>query len=86
MSFGGSVLAMITSLKNNSRKKNIKSYFEQSGSVFLHSNPHSKLDKLLKKKASPEQLEKIKTKIRKERRKTNTVLNKFQATKIQHIY
>ncbi|WP_139958839.1 hypothetical protein [Flavicella sediminum] len=67
MSFGGSVAAMITSIKNNARTKR-KSYFERDHSV---SKQQTKLDKLLQKKASPKQLKAIKDKIIQENNKRN---------------
>ncbi|WP_127844774.1 hypothetical protein [Psychroflexus aestuariivivens] len=70
MGFGGSVSAMITSLKNNSRGKR-QSYFDKkqnhSKSKKQNKNP------LLEKKASPEQLQEIRMRLKKEN-KRNTLL------------
>ena len=58
MSFGGSVQSMITSMKNNSRSKR-KSYFDRGG---LYSKKQRK-GSFFKKKATPEELEKIREKM-----------------------
>ncbi len=70
MSFGGSVSAMITSLKNNSRSKNRKSYFKKDKSF---SNKENEKNVFLDKKATPEQLEAIQKNIRKNNRKDRIV-------------
>ena len=70
MSFGGSVSAMITSLKNNSRSKNRKSYFKKDKSF---SNKENEKNVFLDKKATPEQLEAIRKNIRKNNRRDKMV-------------
>lgn len=70
MSFGGSVSAMITSLKNNSRGKRT-GYFDKKQN---HSkSKKQKKNPLLEKKATPEQLEEIRMRLKKEN-KRNTLL------------
>lgn len=65
MSFGGSVQGMITSLKNNNIIKNKrKSYFDSKN----QDNIYKKGSKYIK--ATPEQLEIIRKKLKKEKRKT----------------
>jgi len=64
MSFGGAVSAMITSLKNNSRRKS-KSHFETNN--IGNRTRDTKLDSLLKKEATKEQLEKIRKKIKRQK-------------------
>ena len=64
MSFGGSVSAMLSSLKNNSRKKR-KTIFDKDG----HTNSGRHLNNLINKKATPEQLAEIKQKLDKQNKK-----------------
>ena len=59
MSWGGAVQAMITSLKNNARKKR-KNYFDGKG---MNSEKQDTKHPWLEKKASPEQLEAIRQKV-----------------------
>ena len=70
MSFGGFVSAMITSLKNNSRQKNRKSYFKKDKSF---SNKENEKNVFLDTKATPEQLEAIRKNIRNKNRKDRMV-------------
>ena len=70
MSFGGSVSAMITSLKNNSRSKSRKSYFKKDKSF---SSKENEKNVFLDKKATPEQLEAIRKNIRNKNRKDRMV-------------
>lgn len=60
MSFGGSVSAMISSIKNNARSKR-KTYFDRNNSA--SKNKDGKRNALLDKKATSEQLEEIKRKM-----------------------
>lgn len=67
MSFGGSAQGMITSLKNNRKLKSQKrSYFDKAN------NSDHKIYKTKSKfkKATPEQLQDIREKVRKEKRST----------------
>lgn len=68
MSFGGAVASMVTSLKNNARERT-SSYFD---SFKKTRKPDANLENLLKKKASPEQLEAIRMRMAAER-KTRTI-------------
>jgi hypothetical protein len=68
MSFGGSVSAMISSIKNNTRSKR-KTYFDRDNSN-SRKGLNSKRNKLLDKKASPELLAKIKSEMIEESRRT----------------
>ncbi len=65
MSFGGSVSAMISSLKNNARAKR-KTYFDRDNAFFKKRKKSR--NALLDKKATPEQLEKIRKSLIKENR------------------
>lgn len=58
---------MITTLKNNSRKKN-KTHFNRKGIPIKSSN--IRLDELLKVKATPKQLFEIRKKVKEENRKS----------------
>ncbi len=58
----GSVSAMRTTLKNNSRKKKEKKHFIKTG-------VHADTNKLIKKKATPEQIALIRQKIKKEKKR-----------------
>ena len=60
MGFGGAVSAMVTSLKNNSRTKR-KTFFE--GNDVGLKNRELEMKTLLDKKATPEQLVKIRNEI-----------------------
>ena len=73
MSFGGSVSAMIASLKNNARPKR-KTYFDRN-STAMHSEEQE--NPLLKKKATPEQLKQIRETIQQEnkRKRRNQILS-----------
>ncbi|CAM1361176.1 conserved hypothetical protein [Tenacibaculum litopenaei] len=62
MSFGGSVSAMITSIKNNQRKP--KPTFKKSVSTLRSSAPLK-----FKKKASPQQLHTIRKQLQKENKR-----------------
>jgi hypothetical protein len=64
MSFGGSVAGMITSLKNNARGKRVKKFDKKESLKYNIS-----LKKLLKKKATPGQLNDIKAKLEIENKK-----------------
>jgi len=67
MSFGGSVSAMITTMKNNSRRKK-RSHFDRNS---LHENgSNEKFNELLKRTASPEQLEAIRAKVKADKKRT----------------
>ena len=65
MSFGGSVSAMISSLKNNSRAKR-KSYFDNKNNKYSNENEKKSV---AYKKATPEQIAEIKNKLMKENKK-----------------
>ena len=65
MSFGGSVAGMIASLKANKRSKN-DNLFKREKSYY---KDKINIDKLLEKKATPEQLESIRRNLIKENRK-----------------
>ncbi|WP_457617385.1 hypothetical protein [Lutibacter sp.] len=65
MSFGGSVSAMISSIKNNTRAKR-KTYFDRKTSSFRKRDKKNVLDE---KKTTPEQLANIREKLAKENRK-----------------
>ncbi len=65
MSFGV-VQSMIISLRNNSRKKDLV-HFERKN--FPTKSSEGEFDKLLKRKASPEELKRIRAKIKKQQRK-----------------
>lgn len=62
MSFGGAVAAMITSLKNNSRRHKRKSAFEGRG----NSTENVKLSFIGKGKMTEKELEKLGVKLRKQ--------------------
>jgi hypothetical protein len=64
---GSAIQTMINSLKNNSRAKSRKRYFDKSQFVGKLINP--KRNKLLDKKASPELLAKIKSEMIEENKK-----------------
>jgi len=65
MSFGV-VQSMITSLRNNSRRKQL-THFDRKGMALKGSIGN--FDELLKRKATPEQLAEIREKIKTEKRK-----------------
>lgn len=65
MGFGGAVSAMVTTLKNNKRDR--KSTFKKMKQYESSSNNADQL--IFTKKATPDQLKKIRTEIRKENRK-----------------
>lgn len=70
MGFGGAVSSMITSLKNNARGKR-NTYFDRDNRV---SKEKIEINKLLEKKATPEQLHKIRKEIA-ESNKKNQIKN-----------
>jgi hypothetical protein len=66
MSFGGSVSAMLSSIKNNARAKR-KTYFDRDNKY--SKNGEEKRNPLLDKKATPEQLAEIRNSLIKENKK-----------------
>ncbi len=68
MSFGGAVSAMAASLRNNARKKR-KTYFDRDNSHSENKNENRNV--LLEKKATLEQLAKIRNSFIKENRRNN---------------
>ena len=66
MSFGGSVSAMLSTIKNNARAKRI-TYFDRDNK--LSKNGEEKRNPLLNKKATPEQLAEIRNRLIKENQK-----------------
>ena len=66
MSFGGSVSAMISSLKNNARAKR-KTYFDRD--ISFSNKMEKSRNALLDKKATPKQLNEIRKSLIKENRK-----------------
>jgi hypothetical protein len=66
MSFGGAVSAMISSLKGNSRRKE-RTHFNRKELKAKGSNEI--YSKLLKRKATPEQLAEIRAKVKTEKRR-----------------
>ncbi len=70
MSFGGSVSAMIATMKNNARSKR-KSYFDRDNS--LSKNKKTERNALLDKKASPELLAEIRKRMKSENKKIRTI-------------
>ena len=66
MGFGGSAAAMITSLKNNARRRKTREHFSRDKLGF---GKKGALDEFDFPKATPEQLLAIKEKMRKENRK-----------------
>ena len=66
MGFGGSVAAMISSLKSNARSR--KTTYDKKDKTFDRYG-HEKKNRAIKtKSATPEQLEKVRTRLKKENR------------------